>query len=285
MVKELSVLDSSSKIPVEMEFNENDLIDVDFSEFLELEDDEYDTVIIGMRNRILNDFSEEKDKLYRVKFNHYNEELDIEEDVYIVMTQGKLLTLIILAEPFQKYDVEFDSDNVMNIQNTGDINEYFDIIIKSFMSELNIDISKTLMVTISRLSILSSMVLGSYAVTINLYDLCHIMNTNKKFKELIDFDINKVKKNMGFKESNTLIEDKFNEFTDILKSNNNCYNVLMQNKVVNFRQLKDSLFQVGYKPDDKGYIIPQPVGSSYIRGNDIIGFYIDCVGGRKALVA
>ena len=68
-----------------------------------------------MRNRILNDFSEEKDKLYRVKFNHYNEELDIEEDVYIVMTQGKLLTLIILAEPFQKYDVEFDSAKIIRV--------------------------------------------------------------------------------------------------------------------------------------------------------------------------
>ena len=34
MVKELSVLDNSSKIPIEMEFNENDLIDVGFSEFL-----------------------------------------------------------------------------------------------------------------------------------------------------------------------------------------------------------------------------------------------------------
>lgn len=266
---------------LEEDFYEDELTDVDFNDLIMVNDEEYNKTILKLRNHILKNIRTEKDKKVRVLFP-----LEDDEDTYInvVMTQGKLLTLIILAEPFHVNNVLFTENFLFNVKDTSSINNYFDTIIKYFKENLNIDISKTLMNTISNLSIVSSKILGSTAVTINLFDLCHLMSTNKEFNELIRFKLRNVKKNIEFKEATNMINDKFRRVLDILIADNNCYSLLLKSKSgINERQLKDTIFIVGFKPDEKGYIIPEPADNSYIEGNDILGFYIDTVGARKAL--
>lgn len=280
VVEELSLLHYGDGC-ITQTFYEDELYDVDFNENLRVSNEEYEDTIKELRNNILDNIETEKDVKVRVWFPTEENE---EEYTSIVMTQGKLLTLLILAEPFHVNEVTFTDNFVFNVRDTSSINNYFDKIIKYFLFELDINISKTLMYTISKLSILSSMTLGSYAVTINLFDLCMLINNNKKFDKLIRFKLSNVKEKLDFKESMNLINDNFSQIMDILKKEDTCYRILLNSKAgINDRQLKDSIFLVGYKPDERGYIITEPADNSYIEGNDIIGFYIDAVGGRKAL--
>lgn len=266
---------------IEQEFYEDELIDVDFNDDIMVSSDEYINLIRGLRDKILNNITVEKDKLMRVYFP-----IDGDMEMYetYVMTAGKLLTLYILAEPFQVNHIVFTSDFVFNIRDTSTLNNYLDRVIKYFSFTYNIDISKTIMTTISNLSIMSSKVLGSYAVTLNLFDLCQLINKNKEFDKLIRFKLASVKENLGFKEAMTVINDKYSRVLEILRDSNTCYSVLLNSKAgINEKQLKDCIMLVGFKPDEKGYIITEPADNSYIEGNDIIAFYVDAVGGRKAL--
>ena len=266
----------------EEEFYEEEIsYDIDFNENIHVSEDEYIDLIHSIRNNILNNIEEEKDIFIRA---YIPTKENIDEYIPVIMTQGQLLTLLILAEPFHRYEVMFTDEFIFTVKDVSGINNYFDKIIKYFLFEHNININEVLMHTISELSIVSAAILGSYAVTINLFDICKLVNENKEFSDILHFNLRNVKKKLDFKESMNLINKKFEKLLSILKREDTCYRLLLNSKAgINDRQLKDTIFKIDYKPDEKGYIITEPADTSYIIGNDIISYYIDCVGGRKAL--
>lgn len=255
------------------QLNEDDTII--FDEIIFQDDELYWSDIVFLKELILSDFTNQKSKEVRVDFG---------DDVYDI-TQGNLLTYLILALPFHIYKKSFNGFE-FEISDTSALNNYMSDIIHYFKNEFDISINDELIDIISELSKLSSMILGVYGFTINLYDLCTLINNNPEFKNLMNFKLSDTNiHNLDFKQSLDLVDSKFNEVLDILKTEDNCYKVLLLSNIgLSEKQLKDTIFNVSFKPDMVGNIINIPVDTSYIRGNNIVTYYIDCVGGRKALI-
>lgn len=209
--------------------------------------------------------------------------LEVGENQY-ECTYGNFLTYLILLRPFAKYRISFPEEILCVLDGISDINAYFDTIIRFFKENHNILIYDDLIETVSELSALSAEILGVYGVTINLYDITKLMRTNQEFYDLISFKLKDLGNSIEFESATKLLSEKMGRMLEILKSTDNCYNVLLQSKAgVNDRQLKECLLLVGFKPDEEGYIIPEPVDSSYIEGQSPFEFLIDAVGGCKAL--
>lgn len=208
----------------------------------------------------------------------------IEDGEFFDMTLGNLLTILILSRPFVEFNVKFKEEFIVDVSDIKVINNYFDIII-SYFTETGYDIRECLLDVLSELAIVSSKVLGKYGATINLYDICKLMETNKKFKEIIEFKFKNLNKNLEFEEMNKILDKILCELVDILTTNENCFkNLMLSGSGINDRQLRETLVSIGPKPDDKGNIIPEPVDTSYIKGQTPFEFLIDAYGGRKALI-
>lgn len=253
----------------------NDESTIVFDKILFQNDELFYGDIIFLKELILSDFTNQKSKIVDVDFG---------DGIYEI-TQGNLLTFLILAIPFHKHQISFEGFE-FEIDGTNALNSYMDRIIKYFKDVYDISINDELIDIISELSKLTSMILGVFAITINLYDLCKLINTNDEFNELMQFKLENVTaKNLDFKKSLDLINNKFSKLLDILKIEDTCYKVLLLSKSgVNEKQFKDTYFNVGFKPNTDGSIINIPADTSYVRGNDPVTYYIDCVGGRKALL-
>lgn len=209
--------------------------------------------------------------------------IHIEEGKFFDVTLGNLWTILALARPFVEFQVPFTEEFLVDVSDLKAINEYFNSII-SYFTELDIDVRESLLDVLSELAIISSKMLGKYGATANLYDIIKLMERHDRFRELINFNFKSLNQNLQFEEMNKILDDILHECMDILKVEETCYKNLSLTGLNNERQLRETLISIGPKPDDKGNIIPEPVDTSYVKGQKPFDFLIDAFGGRKALI-
>lgn len=206
------------------------------------------------------------------------------EGNFFDMSLGNLWTILILARPFMEFKKPFTEDFIVDVSDIKVLNGYFDLAI-TYFTENGIDASECLLDVLSELAIVSSKILGVYGATINLYDICRLMQENEEFRKIIDFNFKSMDKNLEFEEMNHILDDILDRLMNILTTEENCFkNLILSGSGISDRQLRETLVSIGPKPDEKGNIIPEPVDTSYIKGQTPFDFLIDSFGARKALI-
>lgn len=200
------------------------------------------------------------------------------------MTLGNLWTILILARPFMEFQKPFTEDFIVDVSDIKVLNGYFDLAI-TYFTENGIDARECLLDVLSELAIVSSQILGVYGATINLYDMCMLMERNEEFRKIIDFNFKDLNTNLEFEEMNKILDDILDRLMKILTTEENCMKYLiLSGSGISDRQLRETLVSIGPKPDEKGNIIPEPVDTSYVKGQTPFQFLIDSFGARKALI-
>lgn len=234
----------------------------------------YEDTKLSIENIILDDLDERNTKTT----------IYLTNGEFFDMSLGNLWTVLILARPFMEFKKPFTEDFIVDVSDIKVLNSYFDIVITYFTEE-GIDVRECLLDVLSELAIVSSKILGVYGATINLFDVCMLMEKNKEFKEIIDFNFKNLNQNLQFEEMNKLLDAILDKLINILITEENCFkNLILSGAGISERQLRETLVSIGPKPDEKGNIIPEPVDTSYIKGQTPFDFLIDAYGGRKALI-
>lgn len=212
--------------------------------------------------------------------------LNNEEDSFVEVenyTVGNLLTLLIIIIPLVKNGIEVTEDWIIDVTDLNNLAKYFDEMIVCF-KENDINGNSEILDAVSELSYVMSKILKSYGGTLNLYELTKLARNNKRINEILHFKFADLGKSIEFEEGNRIMDNLLDEFCNILMEEETCYSDLLKsNSGMNPRQMRDTFLIIGFKPNSEGVIIPNPVDTSYIRGQNVYEFFIDCCGARKAL--
>lgn len=242
----------------------------------------YEQTIEQLKVTILSNFRVEKDKECTMLITSSEDEDCLVEYTF---TQGNLLTILMLIRPFVVYEVyptdAFFTD--IDFSLTNGMNKYLDRVVRFFMDNYEIRVGEEISDVISELVNFMSKILGRSGITINLYDIAHMIRENQELKDIISFTFDDVK-DISFKKVNDILKEKSDRFVFILKEDkDNCFSVILRsNGGINEKQLKESWIALGYKPDDRDYIIPVIINNNYVTGLTPLEYLIDACGGRKA---
>lgn len=204
-----------------------------------------------------------------------------EEDKFS-MNKGNLLTFLIIARPFRTFKENFNGEFIIDVSDVDNFNIYFDSIIEYFIDKdnLGVEIRKV----IDELSILTGFITKTYGTTISLKSICDLAKRNSNVMRLLNYDIDT---NQEFDTMIKNINDSNDELIDeILNDNNTPLADFLNAKAgINNKQLCQVLVTVGPKPDLNENIIPFPINSSFVRGLGVREYFINSIGGRKALIS
>ncbi|QXN67874.1 DNA-directed RNA polymerase subunit beta' [Listeria phage LPJP1] len=216
------------------------------------------------------------------------------------ISRSNLLTTFILAKPFKSLEEEFTEEftfilkdcNEKGNYNVNLHNVFYDKIINKIY---NYDISdekiklikKDIAWSVDELSIFSTQnVLYQSGVTYSLFDIIDIMDRNEEFKKTLEFELDpELKDDIGT--NNQKIAENKDKMIQIIKEDkdNITRDLIMSGAGINIKQFNQNFGLIGYKPDLYGKVITTPINSSFVRGiKNVTEFFIDAVGGRKAII-
>lgn len=146
--------------------------------------------------------------------------------------------------------------------------------------KLNI-IIHDLIYNLSRISNDFNLIMG---MTMNIETFIDVANKNPRFDEIIH---TKLDETLQPNVVEAQIDELMNEEMEILKTEDNALRpFLMSNTGIKPKQLTEMTVIGGYKPDISGITVPVPINSNLLVGGlaNTTNYYIDAIGGRKALV-
>lgn len=127
-----------------------------------------------------------------------------------------------------------------------------------------------------------NMIMG---MSINMESFIEVANKNPRFDEIIRTKVDPLAQPVEIE--NTL-NSLMNEEIEILKSEENVLKpILCSGAGIKDQQLREFSINGGLKPDLSGNTVPVPINSNFLVGglSNIINYYIDATGGRKALIS
>lgn len=246
-----------------------------------LEQDEYENLIESIKSNIKNDVTYRK--------NIVDEELNL--------TQGNLLTLLIFSRIFNKdKNLKFDDsffDNGFNVKQPSSYNKYFNKLIVNVAENNNYpeysseDISLYISECLDELSIFSTQnVLYQKGSTISIFDMIQMEKNSKTLYDAMHYedDPSEIRIDKWNKKRNEILDKGI----DAIKNNpykNSIHEYIDSRTGINTKQLAEVIFNIGYKPDSFGKVIPTRIPVSFLTGlQNVQQYYIDCIGARTALI-
>jgi len=131
--------------------------------------------------------------------------------------------------------------------------------------------------------LLQNMELEGYSFSI--YDIIMAGRRNPKLKEVLDTQIDV--KNHRFDQTEKYLKDqteKFLEYTMDDKEFNDLKPMILAGEGVNTKQLRESVINIGFKPNLKGQTIPITQNTNILKGiNTVESLFVDASGGKKAM--
>lgn len=242
--------------------------------------DEYESIINELKSKIKNDVQYRKEKVN-----------DLE------ISQGNLLTLLVLTRIFNKdKDLKLSEsffDSRFDIKQPGTYNKYFNKLI-TLVAENNDYpkyspeyISFYISECLDELSIFSTQnVLYQKGSTISIFDMIQMEKNSKELYEAMHYedDPSEIRIDKWNKKRNEILKRGI----EAIKNNtykNSIHEYIDSRTGINTKQLAEVIFNIGYKPDSFGKVIPTRIPVSFLTGlQNVQQYYIDCIGARTALI-
>jgi RNA polymerase Rpb1, domain 5 len=198
------------------------------------------------------------------------------------VTYGNLLTLLIMAKPFNYYKVPFPESILFDPSDLSEYGVYYTKLLEHF--EYSAEVKSQIKDVISELAIVSGDINVTFGNTVSIKSLIDLSKNVERFRELLHYKLPK-DKNFEFNEIEAIIRDNLAEIMEILSTTDNqLRHYIKSGAGINAKQFGQVLSLVGSKPDLFGNIIPYPINTSFMRGLDVRSFYINSLGARKALI-
>lgn len=240
--------------------------------------DLYNEIINNIIKTITNNFEERK-SLNKVCF----------EDITVELTNGNLITILILLKPYLTTDIKINSTEVPDVKNFSSrtLNKYINNTIQD--NRLRViktkkEISKDISEILNSLAQISGLCTVLKGITTSVYDFLEASAKDPYAYSLFN---TKIGKGLQFNE----VEDKFKELGDKItdyfktKPEYDLYYHLNSNAAVNIKQLTQATGFVGAKPDMDGNHVPVIIEDNYLVGlSDVESYFVNSKGTRKALV-
>lgn len=212
-----------------------------------------------------------------------------EDDEIKTMQLRHFLTNLMFWEPMITLDVtKLNDDFIVDCTkiSSGYIKSYIDnkIVIpyrdRVENRRMNIIIHDVIH-NLSRISLDFNMILG---LSINIESFIELSKRNERFNEIIR---TKIPDNMQPSEIESTLDSLMYEQISILRKEDNVLKPMLNaGSGIKDKQLSEFSINGGLKPDLSGKTIPIPINSNFIVGglSKITHYYIDSIGGRKALI-
>jgi len=237
----------------------------------------YDYLLLEKREGKFTNYKNEEFKIilkdttsFNIKAKHLLPSLAI---IPIVLTDSSIKDL--KEEYFitdNKQEVTIDTVNNL-IQYLSDL--VFDNVDKDLLKE-------TITNTISSLSNISVMTNKNIGQTISIYELCQLVEKEPELLECINLDI---PEGLQFAEIEELVKNNLNRGLKLIKKHDSCYSRFLNGDAINTKQLGQSLFSIGTKPDLFGNCLEHIVNTSFLKGlRSVEDYVVTCIGSKKALV-
>lgn len=214
---------------------------------------------------------------------------DSEDSLINSLQLRHFLTNLMFWEPLFRIGKEYlDESYIVDCTklNAGLIKSYIDQkIIIPFRNKIsNKKLNKVIhdmVYNLSRISTDFNIILG---LSINVETFIDVANKNPRFNEIIR---TKISEDMQPSDIEKYIDDLLIEQLNILRSEDNLLKpILLSKSGIKEKQLAEFSINGGLKPDLNGNTIPIPINSNFLVGGleNITNYYIDSLGGRKALI-
>lgn len=198
------------------------------------------------------------------------------------ISYGNLLTLLIVAKPFNHFKRPMPEDLLFDLSNLKEYRDYYTKLLEHF--NYSNEIKSLIKDVISELAIVSGDINVTFGNTVSIKSLIDLAKNVKRFRELLHYKIPS-DKNFEFNEIEAIIKNNLDEIMSILsETDNGLKGYIKSGAGINAKQWGQVLSLVGSKPDLFGNIIPYPINTSFLRGLDVRSFYINALGARKALI-
>lgn len=206
--------------------------------------------------------------------------------------QGMLLTLLCVSRPLQELGLDMTADLMFKPDNVAGFSDFFDKVIKlsreEGLEDRVEDLQRSISWAVSELAkFASTNVLLQRGVTLNPFDIPRLAKKDPIFRETLNFQHD---------EAETLvdIEAKIQRQQDNLKvaierlmldEGNSIRKLIGADSGINKNQLGEVISVIGFKPDIRGRVIPQPINTSFSKGlKTVEDYYTNAMGARKALI-
>ena len=123
------------------------------------------------------------------------------------------------------------------------------------------------------------------SMSINMESFIDVANRNPRFDEIIRTKVDPEAQPVEIEE---MLNSLMREEIEILKTEENMLKpILSSGAGIKDQQLREFSINGGLKPDLSGNTVPVPINSNFLVGglSNIINYYIDATGGRKALIS
>lgn len=238
--------------------------------------EEYETIKEELKQEIINDINTRQDLVNVI----------ISGDEY-ELTKGNLLTLLILAKPFNVFNEEFTEDFLIDVSNVNEYETYLDHLIQYFLYQKDLKINPVIIDILDELVEISGSINYNYGSTISLKSIIDLSKRNERFREIINMKINP-EDNIPADKIMELTNNNLKEMIKIIEEDeegNILQNYLNSDAGINTKQLGQVLSYIALKPDFNENIIPIPINTSFARGlTNVTEYFINAIGARKALI-
>lgn len=203
-------------------------------------------------------------------------------------TLGNYYTTLIIIKPFITHREPFDIDYFFfDIFNEPDlINNYFDNLIQYFNIERKVKVEDDIQFIIDKISIFCSKnFLIKSGISISLYDFIQLYKKNKDIEDAVNFSIEEgsIIDPQELAKKQDAVAKKMIDAIVNDPEDNAFKTYINAGAGINKNQFAETFSYIGFKPDYYGKVIPKPINTSFVKGLDVVGYFINATGGRKAL--
>jgi len=199
---------------------------------------------------------------------------------------GELIVVIILSKPFISNNKKFTSDFMLDFKNINNFVKYFNLI-KDYFYQFDIDVKYDIGWMIDSIDKYGGEINYRMGMSVSLYSLIKICESNERFNYLMNFKID-LKEKYEIEELTALTKAHTDEALNILantKKDNNLYNFINGKSGINVNQLGQVVSYIGLKPDFFDSVLSIPINTNFCRGyTSVTDYFINSVGARKALL-
>lgn len=237
----------------------------------------YDYLLLEKREGKFSDYKQEEFKIilkdttsFNIKAKH-------------LLPSLAILPILLIDSSIEDLKEEYfitDNNQEVTIDTVNNLIQYlsdlvFDNVDKNLLKE-------TITNTISSLSNISVMTNKNIGQTISIYELCQLVEKEPELLECINLDI---PEGLQYAEIEELVKNNLNRGLKLIKKHNSCYSRFLNGDAINTKQLGQSLFSIGTKPDLFGNVLDHVVNTSFLKGlRNIDDYVVTCIGSKKALV-
>jgi hypothetical protein len=198
------------------------------------------------------------------------------------MTYGNFMTLLIMAKPFYKLHSPFPEELLFDPADLDSYSDYHTALLKHF--KYSNGVKKVISEIIGELATVSGDINAIFGNSVSIKSLIDLSNNNPEFRELLHYTLPE-DQNIQFDEIEGIIKKNLDRIMEILgETDNQLTSYINSGSGINAKQFGQVVSLIGSKPDLYGKIIPVPINTSFMRGLDVLAFYINALGARKALI-